>query len=128
MKILTIRQPWAGLIVTGLKDVENRTKPWRHVGPLLILAGKSVDDAATAEYIRRRFHVKRLPKICHATGGIIGMTFMYGCSPMPKSIWFEGPYGYLLKDSRELPFVAYRGTLSAQHAPMHLIAQLGLLS
>ena len=26
MKILTVRQPWASLIVAGLKDVENR--PW----------------------------------------------------------------------------------------------------
>lgn len=29
MKALTLRQPWASLIVTGAKDVENRTWPYR---------------------------------------------------------------------------------------------------
>jgi len=29
MKILSVRQPWASLIVSGVKDVENRTWPTR---------------------------------------------------------------------------------------------------
>ena len=27
MRVLTVRQPWADLIMAGVKDVENRTKP-----------------------------------------------------------------------------------------------------
>ena len=47
---LSIRQPWAELIVRGHKDVENRT--WRHSyrGPVLIHAGhKSELDVAGIE-------------------------------------------------------------------------------
>ena len=32
MKILSIRQPWASLIVAGVKDVENRTWPMGYRG------------------------------------------------------------------------------------------------
>lgn len=41
LKALTIRQPWAWLILHGGKDVENRTWPPAEYGPLLIHAGKS---------------------------------------------------------------------------------------
>jgi hypothetical protein len=39
MKTLTVRQPWASLIVTGAKDVENRSWPTSYRGTLLIHAG-----------------------------------------------------------------------------------------
>ena len=41
MKCLTICQPWAWAIVAAGKDVENRTRPTRYRGPLLIHAGAS---------------------------------------------------------------------------------------
>lgn len=41
MKALTICQPYAHLIITGAKRVENRTWPTRHRGWLAIHAGKS---------------------------------------------------------------------------------------
>lgn len=43
MKALTICQPYAHLIATGEKRVENRTWPTSYRGPLLIHAGKSRD-------------------------------------------------------------------------------------
>jgi hypothetical protein len=45
MKALTIRQPWASLIVAGLKDVENRSWPASYRGPLVIHAGLGMDAA-----------------------------------------------------------------------------------
>lgn len=39
MKCISVRQPWASLIVKGYKDVENRTWPTSYRGPLLIHAG-----------------------------------------------------------------------------------------
>lgn len=36
MKCLTVWQPWADLIVKGIKDVENRSRVTRYRGPLLI--------------------------------------------------------------------------------------------
>ena len=43
MKAISIRQPWAWLIVHGYKDVENRTWATKHRGPILIHAGKTLD-------------------------------------------------------------------------------------
>jgi hypothetical protein len=40
MKCLSLWQPWASLLVAGLKRVETRSWPIRHRGPLLIHAAK----------------------------------------------------------------------------------------
>jgi hypothetical protein len=37
---LSVRQPWASLIVLGIKKVENRTWPTKHRGRLWIHAGR----------------------------------------------------------------------------------------
>ncbi len=38
---LSLRQPWAWLVVSGHKDVENRVWRAAYRGPLLIHAGKA---------------------------------------------------------------------------------------
>jgi hypothetical protein len=38
MKALSIRQPWAWLVVNGWKNIENRERRFSHRGPLLIHA------------------------------------------------------------------------------------------
>jgi hypothetical protein len=43
MKALTIRQPWAELILQGRKTIELRKWTTRHRGPLAIHAGTQVD-------------------------------------------------------------------------------------
>lgn len=43
MKALTIHQPYAELIASGAKVIENRTWPTHHRGHLAIHAGKSRD-------------------------------------------------------------------------------------
>ena len=40
MKALTIYQPWASLIIAGVKRFETRPRPTHHRGPLAIHAGK----------------------------------------------------------------------------------------
>jgi hypothetical protein len=42
MKALTVKQPWASLILAGYKDVENRTRPTKHRGPVAIHVAKQV--------------------------------------------------------------------------------------
>jgi hypothetical protein len=44
MRALTIRQPWASLIICGEKDVENRTRTTRYRGVLAIHAGHRFDQ------------------------------------------------------------------------------------
>jgi hypothetical protein len=43
MKVLTVRQPWASLIVAGIKNVENRSWRTKYRGKLGIHAGSHVD-------------------------------------------------------------------------------------
>ena len=43
MKALSIRQPWAWLIVNGYKDIENRTWPTRFRGRVCVHAPKLLD-------------------------------------------------------------------------------------
>lgn len=46
MKVITIKQPWASLIILGLKKYEFRTWRTRYRGKILIHAGKSIDKSA----------------------------------------------------------------------------------
>lgn len=46
MKILTVRQPWASLIVAGLKDVENRSWKPKYRGRIGIHAAMGFDQGA----------------------------------------------------------------------------------
>mgnify|MGYP002359850962 FL=1 len=50
MKALSIRQPWAGLIIHGYKDIENRDWPTRYRGPLLVHAPLPLDAELCAEF------------------------------------------------------------------------------
>jgi len=43
MKALSIRQPWAWLLVEGFKDIENRTWKTNYRGSFLIHASKQFD-------------------------------------------------------------------------------------
>ena len=47
MKAITIRQPWASLIATGLKGFETRSWSTKHRGKLAIHAGVSKDSYGT---------------------------------------------------------------------------------
>lgn len=46
MKVLTIRQPWASLIILGYKRFEFRSWKTSYRGDLLIHAGKMIDKEA----------------------------------------------------------------------------------
>lgn len=50
MKVLTIKQPFASLIVEGYKEYEFRTWKTKYRGPLLIHAGLGVDKEAMKRY------------------------------------------------------------------------------
>lgn len=50
MKVITIKQPYASLIVEGLKKYEFRTWKTNYRGKILIHAGKSVDKKAMKKF------------------------------------------------------------------------------
>lgn len=110
MKIISIRQPWANLIVRGVKPVENRKWRTDYRGPLLIHAGKNFD---TQGYY---WIMENFPKAIPAglpllLGGIVGRVEMVDCVKSHPSPWFSGPWGHLYINARELGFIPLRGRL-----------------
>lgn len=113
MKAISIRQPWAWLIVQGHKPVENRQWPTRFRGPVLIHAAKGM---TRDEYEDARSHAAHLGITIPAfdeleRGGIVGQATITDCIDDSPSPWFFGRYGFLLADPRPLPFRPVRGQL-----------------
>lgn len=104
---LTVRQPYAWLIVMGIKPIENRTWSTQYRGPLLIHAAiKPHDDSIEA--IERRYRVK-IDRAALRFGGIIGRVELVDVVEYHRSRWFTGPLGWVLKAPCVLPFRRMRG-------------------
>lgn len=116
---LSIRQPWAWLIVNGFKDVENRTWPTNFRGPVLIHAGKTMTKAeyeACVLFIApiERVGNWRLPAfdvLKAQCGGIVGQARITGCVTESNSPWFVGEYGFTLCEALPLEFEPCKGAL-----------------
>lgn len=133
MMAISIRQPWAWLIVRPdlvgearkaaayereLKDIENRTWPTRYRGPLLIHAAQGMtrgeyEDAQDPLWGAGGPTITlperdRLPR-----GGIVGIAELVDCVPHARrdSWWHSGPWGFRLTNVQPLPFHACRGAL-----------------
>lgn len=111
MKCLTLRQPYAWLVVNGYKDIENRSWKTQYRGPLSIHAGqqKAVGYDNLCKDIRRRFRIKipaDLPR-----GGIVGQVEIVECVEKSRSRWFSGEIGFVLTKARRLPFLPMKGKL-----------------
>lgn len=131
IKVLTVRQPWAHLIVTGVKSIENRSRTIHHRGPVLILASLNCSRSyyeEAVEKVRRRLGDKiadaipsrdELPR-----GGIIGRAEIFGVvSPEPPGIvgWYpdgadhrwhvRDQHGWCLRNAQPVPFTPCSGAL-----------------
>jgi hypothetical protein len=106
--ILTVRQPWAWLIVAGHKPIENRDWSTNYRGRLYIHAAQVVDDAAFA-WVAERFPELSLP-FSMPTGAVIGHVQLKDCVRKSSSPWFRGKFGFTLAQPHELPTpVSMRG-------------------
>ena len=113
MKTLSVRQPWAWLIVAGLKDIENRTWTTTYRGALLIHAAVTLDAMTEIE---RRFQVA-IDHDALQFGGIIGRVELLDIVSSSHSRWFTGPYGWVLSQPQHLPFRHVRGQLGLFEVP-----------
>jgi hypothetical protein len=124
MKILSIKQPWASLIVSGAKDVENRTWPTRYRGSVLVHASQRADEMSS-EDIERRFGVRMPSEL--PLGGIVGLTEIVDCVRSHNSRWYApAHYAFVLANSRSLPFVKWKGAQLLRDAPDELLELLNL--
>lgn len=141
---LSIRQPWAWLIVRPdligteraaavhagvLKDIENRSWPTRFRGRFLIHAAQSLTRAqynAAAQALREAMGEADTPGIELPPleelqrGGIVGHATLVQCVPPSKrqSRWhLLGCHGFKLQDTQPLPFRPLKGRLGFFKVP-----------
>jgi len=100
--IISIRQPYAWLILKGWKDCENRTWVSHFSGRVLIHASLNLDDyIETAEGLRKYTGIS-IPKMNEIdAGGIVGVADFWPqfthASLRPYSQWFTGPRAWPIK-------------------------------
>jgi len=107
MKALTVKQPWAHLICSGIKDVENRTWKTNFRGRVLIHASAKPERINT---LGETFSIEQLTMIshhglshgfrfrdCDENSAIIGSVEIVDCVQEYDSIWAEkGVWNWVL--------------------------------
>ena len=114
MLAFSIQQPFAWLIVNGHKDIENRdwkpTNPGlRFRGPVLIHAGKRMYEGY--ENAKDWDWPDIEPPCDFGLGGIVGEAEIVDCVTASRSRWFNGIYGFVIRNARSLPFRPCVGAL-----------------
>lgn len=120
---LSIRQPWALAICSGIKSVENRSWSTQHRGLLAIHAAASRQDLDSL--------IEQNPGTVDpaefARGMVIGVADLVDVVPLNPSIednpWAIGPYCWLLENARLLPTpLPFKGRLHLYTLPSNLTA------
>lgn len=144
MKALSIKQPWAGLILLGIKPVENRTWATKYRGKFIIHAGQKVDKAMMAvvdfwsksgsiysQFIANERH--RVGEIdwreipAFKTGSVCGTAHILDCDESrPSGETFYDDCGYWWHLSSPMSFnkaIPYKGRLGLFNIPESVIMQ-----
>lgn len=119
VKALSIRQPWAWLIVHGHKDIENRDTLKGYRGPVAIHAGQSIDYGCSRALLDGYHPVQGteldlrslLPDRGFGLGGIVGVAEIVDCVTESDNEWFQGLYGFVIRDARPVDFIPVKGAL-----------------
>lgn len=120
MKALTVKQPWAELIVSGAKDIENRTWRTNYRGRVLIHAAKiPVSSEELSAYplpaLHRELRNYSLKGSTFSVGSIIGSVEIVDCVRNHPSEWAEkGVWNWVLAKPHkyEKPILNVNGKLS----------------
>lgn len=119
LKAISIKQPWAWLIVNGYKDLENRATLNSFRGKVLIHASLKPDyDIINTDndHIYKVLEDNDLlfdddiDAYCEV-GGIIGAVTITDSITESDSPWFSGPNAFVLTNAVKLPFTPCKGKL-----------------
>lgn len=122
MRALTIRQPWAAAIAYADKRVENRVWPTSYRGPVLIHAGKTIDQRSgrLVAAVVRGLQMER--------GAVLAVARITDCHDgsqerTPCSLWAaEGQFHHLLDEVTALPLpIPWRGAQGLWVPPTVLV-------
>jgi hypothetical protein len=130
-KALSVRQPWAWMILHG-KDIENRTWPIDFRGDFMLHTGLECtrseyrDACNFARSIAPELRIPALEDL--ERGGIVGVGTITGCLP-PREIasrkWhMSGQYGAVLEQMRTTRFVPCKGLLNFFEVPAEIAARV----
>ena len=101
---LSVRQPWAWLIINGIKDIENRSFVCHKRGTIALHASgqhTKKEYAAAQSLINDRGLNITLPPIEElVTMAIVGLVDIVDCVTESASPWFTGEYGWVLANPR----------------------------
>ena len=110
-KALSVKQPWASLIVSGIKDIENRTWKTNFIGTVLIHASKTYCN----KFAKTAAQALKIPiDMKHDYSAIIGEVDIVGCVKDHSSIWAEkGSWNWILANAviYEEPILNVKGKL-----------------
>jgi hypothetical protein len=121
MRALSIKQPWAWLIIHGGKDIENRSWHTKFRGRFLVHA--SMGMSALEYEHARAFACLAAPSIVMpparelVRGGIIGSVELVDSLDTSDSPWYMGEKAFLLRNPEPLPFRQYKGRLQFFDVP-----------
>lgn len=110
-KCLVVKNPWAVLLVDGVKDVENRTWNSNYRGKLLIKSSKvPVSERETKSILSSLYHQGFITKeqaenyynsIFDLNGCILGEVTMVDVQTNSKSIWAEkDSYHFVVENAK----------------------------
>jgi len=122
---LSIRQPWAWLILNAGKDIENRDWHTNFRGRVLIHSSKTCTkrEYEEAMYFMTDRHILQgigmnIPSITGMDrGGIVGSAEIVDCVTASDYPWFVGQYGFVLRNPKPLPFTPWKGRLGFFNVP-----------
>ena len=151
MKALSIRQPWAWAILHAGKDFENRDWYTSFRGRFAIHAAKGMTKSeyqSAISYITQAFvkDTLKTPNTYHLSasrtivasgelvlpdfeeivrGAIVGVADLAACISNSPSPWFEGKYGFVLRNVIVLPEpIPCKGALGFWDVPAEIAAQI----
>lgn len=125
LRALSVRRPWAQLIATGAKRIENRTWSTDYRGPILIHASKAFED--TGVRLAARLGVVVDPAAC-ATGylAVVDLIDVHRAGRACGDPWaMPDHYHWVLANPRRLPeVVPGPGRLGLYHPPTDVLAHI----
>lgn len=109
---LAIRQPYAWLVVNGIKDIENRSRRTHYRGQVLIHASLSEELLFADSLLKLNTRAGIDLPSAFKTGGIVGVAEIIACERRHASDWKDpSSWGWVLANARPLPFKACKGAL-----------------
>lgn len=108
VRSLSIRQPWAELILRGEKNLEYRSRRMKEMGPLLVQASRTLDEENIAQH---GLKPEDLP-----FGALVGIVDVVGCIEVDGE---EGLYAYQLAHPRRFKIpIPYSGAAGIFRVPV----------